>query len=159
MPFEKFFLCSRIVYILGCSHTSTTKIRKLFRIKDTAWESALNDIALCALPSLVPIPFGIQIESCYYNEACIDEMKKISPEHGFWAKIFTDVIEQTETDSDIVSIVQQLMTSKTASTLRRDPCHSATKNFRNMTAASGPFIDFPSWERISILQALQRLKK
>ena len=67
----------------------------------------LNDIALCALPSLVPIPFGIQIESCYYNEAFIDEMKKISPEHGFWAKIFTDVIEQTETDSDIVSIVQR----------------------------------------------------
>ena len=111
-------------------------------VKDTAWESALNDIALCALPSLVPIPFGIQIESCYYNEAFIDEMKKISPEHGFWAKIFTDVIEQTETDSDIVSIVQRLMTSKTATTLRRDPCRSATKNFRNLTAASGPFIDF-----------------
>ena len=34
------------------------------------------------------------------------------------------------------------MTSKTATTLRRDPCRSATKNFRNMTAASGPFIDF-----------------
>ena len=48
-------------------------------VKDTAWESTLNDIALCALPSLVPIPFGIQIESCYYKEAFIDEMKKISP--------------------------------------------------------------------------------
>ena len=111
-------------------------------VKDTAWESALNDIALCALPSLVPILFGFQIESCYYNEAFIDEMKKISPEHRFWAKIFTDVIEQTETDSDTVTIVQRLMTSKTTSTLRRDPCRSATKNFRNMTAASGPFIEF-----------------
>ena len=111
-------------------------------VKDTAWESALNDIALCALPSLVPIPFGIQIESCYYNEAFIDELKKISPEHGFWAKIFTDVIEQTETDSDTVTIVQRLMTSKSTSTLCRGPFCSATKNFRNMTAASGPFIEF-----------------
>ena len=34
------------------------------------------------------------------------------------------------------------MTSKTATTLRHDPCCSATKNFRNMTAASGPFIEF-----------------
>jgi hypothetical protein len=111
-------------------------------VKDTAWESALNEIARCSLPSLVPIPFGIQIESCYYNEAFIDEMKKISPEHGFWAKIFTDIIEQTETNSNTVTIVQHLMTSKTTSTLCRDPCRSATKNFCNMTAASGPFIKF-----------------
>ena len=34
------------------------------------------------------------------------------------------------------------MTSKTATTLCRDPCCSATKNFRNMTAAAGPFIEF-----------------
>ena len=111
-------------------------------VKDTAWESALNDIALCALPSLVPILLGFQIESCYYNKAFIDKMKKISPEHGFWVNIFTNVIEQTETDSNTVTIVQRLMTSKTTSTLRRDPCRSATKNFHNMTAASGPFIEF-----------------
>ncbi len=123
-------------------------------VKDTAWESALNEIARCALPSLVPIPFGIQIESCYYNKAFIDEMKMISHEHGFWAKIFTNFIEQTETDSNTVTIVQHLMTSKTNSTLHRDPCCSATKNFRNMTAASGPFVDFSSWE-ISILPSRQ----
>ena len=34
------------------------------------------------------------------------------------------------------------MTSKTTLTLCHDPCRSATKNFRNMTAASGPFIEF-----------------
>ena len=102
----------------------------------------VKDTVLCALPSLVPILFGFQIESCYYNEAFIDKMKKISPEHRFWEKIFTDVIKQTETDSDTVTIVQRLMTSKTTLTLRRDPCRSATKNFRNMTAASGPFIEF-----------------
>ena len=45
-------------------------------VKDTAWESTMNEIALCALPSLVPIPFGFQFESCNYNEAFIDEMKK-----------------------------------------------------------------------------------
>ncbi len=28
MPFEKFFLCNRNVFILGCSHISTTKIQK-----------------------------------------------------------------------------------------------------------------------------------
>jgi hypothetical protein len=33
MSFEKFCLYSRNVFILGSSHTSTTKIRKLFRIK------------------------------------------------------------------------------------------------------------------------------
>jgi len=69
-------------------------------------------------------------------------MNKISPEHGLWAKIFTDDIEQTKTDSDTVTIVQQLMTSKTALTLCHDPCRSVTKNFRNMTAVSGPFIEF-----------------
>ena len=75
-------------------------------VKDTKWESTMNEIAPCTLPSLVPIPFGFQFESCYYSQAFIDEMKKISPEHGFWAKIFIDIIEQTETDSDAVTIVQ-----------------------------------------------------
>jgi hypothetical protein len=110
-------------------------------VKDTAWECTINEIALCALPSLVPIPFGFQFESCNYNKAFIDEMKKISPEHGFWAKIFTDVIEQNKTNSDTVTIVLHLMTSKTTSTPHCDPCCSATKNFRNRTAASGPFVE------------------
>ncbi len=30
-------------------------------VKDTAWETVLNEIALCALSILVPIPFGIKI--------------------------------------------------------------------------------------------------
>ena len=101
-------------------------------VKDTAWESTMNEIALCALPSLVPIPFGFQFESCNYNKAFIDEMKKI---------FFTDVIEQNETNSDTVTIVLHLMTSKTTSTPHCDPCCSATKNFRNRTAASGPFVE------------------
>ena len=37
MPFEKFFLCSRNVFILGCSHTSTTKIRKCFESRALFW--------------------------------------------------------------------------------------------------------------------------
>ena len=55
------------------------------------------------------------------------------------------------------------MTSKTATTLRRDPCRSATKNFRNMTAASGPFIDFSlvgtnkyTWEQASVKAFFRR---
>ena len=110
-------------------------------VKDTAWESTMNEIALCALPSLVPIPFGFQFESCNYNETFIDEMKKISPEHRFWAKIFPDIIKQNKTNSDTVTIVMRLMTSKTTSTPHCDPCCSATKNFRNRAAASGPFIE------------------
>ena len=35
MPFEKFCLSSRNVFILGSFHTSTTKIQKMFQIKDT----------------------------------------------------------------------------------------------------------------------------
>jgi hypothetical protein len=108
-------------------------------VKDTGWESAMNEIALCALLSLVPIPFGVEIESCYYNKTFIDEMKKISPKHGFWAKVFTDVIKQTKTNSNTGTIVQRLMAFKTTLTPCRNPCCSATKNFHNMTAASGPF--------------------
>jgi hypothetical protein len=37
MPFEKFFLFSRNVFILGCSHTSTTKIRKYFESRALFW--------------------------------------------------------------------------------------------------------------------------
>jgi hypothetical protein len=45
-------------------------------VKDTAWENAMQDIALIALPTLVPIPFGMYVESTIFGNAFMEEMNK-----------------------------------------------------------------------------------
>jgi hypothetical protein len=101
----------------------------------------LNEITLCALPILVPIPFGIEIQACNYNDTFINKMDKISPAHGFWVEVIADVVEQTETNSDINTIVQRLMALKALLTPCHDPRCAAFKNFRNAMVAFGPSID------------------
>ncbi len=75
-------------------------------VNDTAWETAFNEIALCALPTLVPIPFSVEIQACDYDDAFINEMEIISPAHGFLAEVIANVFEQTKTNSDINTILQ-----------------------------------------------------
>jgi hypothetical protein len=113
----------------------------VYTVKDTAWETALNEIALCALPTLVPISFGIEIQACNYNDEFIDEMEKNSPTHGFWVVVIANVFEQTKINSDINTIIQRLIASKVSLTPCRDPCCTATKNLHNAMVASGPSIE------------------
>ena len=51
-------------------------------VKETDWEKASNEIASISIPTLVPLPFGKEIESTSFDEAFIEEMSKISSEHG-----------------------------------------------------------------------------
>ena len=46
-------------------------------VRDTVWENAMNEIVLCTLPAIVPIPFGVEIKSCNYNDAFINKLQKI----------------------------------------------------------------------------------
>jgi hypothetical protein len=114
---------------------------KVNMVKDTAWENAMQDIALIALPTLVPIPFGTYVESTIFDDAFMEEMNKISAEHGFWAKTMSDVFEQALLNKDSVTIAERLMSSKTLSKAC-NPTRAATKGIRGATvASSGPFIE------------------
>jgi hypothetical protein len=67
-------------------------------------------------------------------------MSSISVEHGFWAKLISNVIEQAKTDSKVKTIVTRLI--KSSNKQDRDPCHAATKGFRTNTFPNlAPFID------------------
>jgi hypothetical protein len=71
----------------------------------------------------------------------LDEMIKISPEHGFWAKMMVDAFAQEDSDHDTLPIVTNLNNSKTTSK-GQDLCSAATKGFRNARPSnSGPAVD------------------
>jgi hypothetical protein len=46
-------------------------------VSGTNWENAEMDISLIALPTLVPIPFGIDLQSHIIDDAFTEEMRKI----------------------------------------------------------------------------------
>ncbi len=97
-------------------------------VKDTEWEAATKDIALIVLPTLAPLPFGRDIESSMLNNDFVEEMGKITVEHGFWAKMMVDAFEQEDTTFDTLPFVNNLNMSKAASK-GHDPYHAATKGF------------------------------
>jgi hypothetical protein len=67
-------------------------------------------------------------------------MSLISIEHGFWAKLMSNVIEQAKTDSKVKTIVTRLVESSDKQ--NRNPCHAATKWFRTNTFPDlAPFIN------------------
>ncbi len=84
-------------------------------VSGTTWESAEMDIALIALPTLVPIPFGTNFQLHTFDDAFTDEMCKISTEHGFWAKTMVDVIKQVKLNKDSTTIVERLISSRISS--------------------------------------------
>ena len=109
-------------------------------MKDTAWEVAKKEITLIVIPTVAPLPFGTDIKSTVLDDDFIEEMQKISAAHGFWAKMMVDAHEQYASDFDNSDVVKNL--SAATSSARRDPCHAATKGFREATfALSGPIVD------------------
>jgi hypothetical protein len=110
-------------------------------ITDRDWESAPTVISFIAIPTLAPLPYGTIIESTVFDYEFIEEMQKISKEHGFWAKSMADVINQAITENKIYKIVKRLR-SAVAPSKSCDPTCVATKGIKNMTPApSGPFIN------------------
>jgi hypothetical protein len=113
---------------------------KVNMVKDTAWENAEQDIALIALPTLIPIPFGTDVESTTFDEAFMEEMTKILAEHGFWAKTMSNIFKQALLNEDSLTIAERLMSSKASSKLCGPTC-AATKGIREATVtSSGPVI-------------------
>jgi hypothetical protein len=84
-------------------------------VSGTTWESVEMDIALIALPTLVPIPFGIDFQSHTFNDAFTDKMCKISTEHGFWAKTMVDLIKKVKLNEDSTTIAKRLISSRISS--------------------------------------------
>ena len=80
-------------------------------MKDTSWDDAGVEIALIAIPNIVPIPFGTEINSTTADNDFIDKMKKISDVHGFWAKTMGDVVDQLETDNHTETVFKRLINS------------------------------------------------
>jgi hypothetical protein len=92
------------------------------------------------IPTLAPLPFGKVIESTMLDDDFIKETMKLSPEHGFWAKMMADAFIQEDSDHDTTPIVTNLSNSK-ATSKGRDLCHAATKGFRDVWPSSGPAVD------------------
>jgi hypothetical protein len=109
-------------------------------VKDMDWDDTQVEIALIAIPSLAPIPYRKEIKSTTLNKNFIEEMKAISSAHGFWAQTINDVVDQHELDNHTETVITRMIESVPPSS-SCDPARAATKGFRVMTFASGPFID------------------
>ncbi len=110
-------------------------------VKNTEWATAKEDIALVVLPTLAPLPFGTDIKSTVLDDNFLEEMKSLSPEHEFWAKMMVDAHDHYATDYEAAPVVKNLSNLARTSTMR-DPCQAATKGFRNIThALSGPIVE------------------
>jgi hypothetical protein len=109
-------------------------------LKDSKWDETTKNLALVMLTTLAPLPFGKEIKSTMLEDNFLDEMMKISPEHGFWAQIMVDAFTQEDSDHDTLPIVMNLNNSK-ATSKGRDPCCTATKGFCNAWPSNfGPAI-------------------
>jgi hypothetical protein len=109
-------------------------------VKDTDWEDAQMEIALVAIPTLAPIPYGKEITSLTLDENFVAEMSTISKEHGFWAQTMRDVVEQHEVDNHTETVLKRIIESVPASS-SRDQARAATKGLRGMILAPSPFVD------------------
>ncbi len=61
-------------------------------VKDTDWDEANMEIALIAIPTLTPLPYGKEMKSAISDDGFIKEMRGISNKHGFWAQTMSNVI-------------------------------------------------------------------
>ncbi len=109
-------------------------------VKETDWDDAEMEIALIAIPTIVPLPYGMEITSTMSDDDFIDEMKGISNAHGFWAQTMADIINQFEVDNHTEKVLKRIISSPVIST-SCDPARAATKGLRNMTFTSSPFPD------------------
>ena len=91
------------------------------------------------IPILAPFPFSKRIKSTIFDESFVDEMEKLSEEHGFWARIMNLAIKQADTESDVTTIIKRMLDAKTST--NRNPCHAATNRFcKTYIPSSVPFI-------------------
>ena len=111
-------------------------------LRDTSWNEAPEDIALAVFPNLVPIPFGAIIpDGITPGDEFFEVFQAISTEHGEWAKLITEQIEQSESDNDHVTIFRRIIDARI---LRgeRDPARAATRGIRTaVIPATNPFIE------------------
>jgi hypothetical protein len=109
-------------------------------VKETDWDDAKMEIAIIAILTIIPLPFGMEITSTMLDDDFIDEMKGISNAHGFWAQTMADVIDQFEVNNQTEKVLKRIISSPVIST-SGDLARAATKGLRNMTFTSTPFPD------------------
>ena len=80
-------------------------------MKDTNWDNASVEIALIAIPYIVPIPFGTEINSTISDDDFIKEMQSISDGHSLWTQMMGNVIDQFETDNHTKKVFKRLIGS------------------------------------------------
>jgi hypothetical protein len=85
-------------------------------VKDTDWDDAEMEIALIAIPTIAPLPFGKEISSTVSDDDFLEEIKSIWDVHGFWAQTMTDVINQFEVDNHTKKILKRIISSPVIST-------------------------------------------
>ena len=116
-------------------------------VKGTCYEDAEDELALIALPNAAPLPYGFELKSLQLDEDFVDEMKKISDDHGFWAGQMYNALDQYDKDLGTELVVENLtnMIKNEPSTRKKKlskASDSATKNFSTVSrAAAGPIVD------------------
>ena len=132
---------------LCCAILKHSKIPAEFRpeiplqsdsVKNTDWEDAKMEIALVAIPTLAPIPYGKEIISTTLDDNFIEEMQAISDAHGFWAQMMSNVVDQHEVDNHTETVLKRMIDSLPPSS-SCDPARAATKGLRGMTFVSNPY--------------------
>jgi hypothetical protein len=109
-------------------------------VKDTDWDEANMEIALIAIPTPAPLPYGKEMKSAILDDGFIEEMKGISNKHGFWAQRMSDVIDQFEVDNHTETVLKRMTSSVPVST-SRDLTRAMTKGLRGMTFTLSSFVD------------------
>jgi hypothetical protein len=109
-------------------------------VKNTDWDDANMEITLIAIPTLAPLPYGKEMKSAILDDGFIKEMKGISNEHGFWAQMMRDVINQFKVDNHTKTVLKRMISSIPVSTSHDLAC-AATNGLRGMTFALSPFVD------------------
>jgi hypothetical protein len=108
-------------------------------LKDTIWKEAKKELALWMIPTLAPVPFGKRIKSTIFDDSFVNQMEKMSEEHGFWARMMNLILKQSNTESYVTTIVKRMIDAKTFTLC--DPCRAATKGFcKAYIPSSVPFI-------------------
>ena len=115
-------------------------------VKSTCYEDAEDELALIALPNAAPLPYGFKLKSSQLDEDFVDEMEKISDDHGFWARQMYNAFDQYDKDHGTEQVVENLtnMIKNEPSTRKKklSASDSATKNFSTVSrAAAGPIVD------------------
>ena len=101
-------LCSTIQIITDIPETFCSEISLQAKsVNDTKWEEANKEIAIIVIPTVFPLPFGMDIKSAVHGNDFIEEMQKISEEYGFWAKMMVDAHKQYASDF-VTSLVEKI---------------------------------------------------